>query len=185
MIGRLAVCALLAAQVVPAFAAKDEVEYLIPEDWDSKKDEAKPAGGLPLTSKELESGMKKRFKEVPQCSGVAFGKAQAMKNGEVIYQTLSLKGAQLEMFVEINSAGKVGNAKFLGSKGAKDDPELRLMMCSTYAVMRTLQPELESSEAALKSSSRAWTLSKQKPFEMAFYFNKIKTQYVPFEMNVY
>ena len=50
MIGRLAVCALLAAQVVPAFAAKDEVEYLIPEDWNSKKDEAKPAGGLPLTS---------------------------------------------------------------------------------------------------------------------------------------
>lgn len=43
MIGRLAVCALLAAQVVPAFAAKDEVEYLIPEDWNSKKDEAKPA----------------------------------------------------------------------------------------------------------------------------------------------
>lgn len=85
MIGRLAVCALLAAQVVPALAAKDEVEYLIPEDWDSKKDEAKPAGGLPLTSKELESGMKKRFKEVPQCSGVAFGKAQAMKNDEVIY----------------------------------------------------------------------------------------------------
>ncbi|UCZ84907.1 hypothetical protein LGQ10_00865 [Pseudomonas sp. L5B5] len=129
--------------------------------------------------------MKKRFKEVPQCSDAAFGKAQAVKNGEVIYQTLSLKGGQLEMFVEINSAGKVGKVKFLGIKGAKNDPELRLMMCSTYAVMRTLQPDLESSDVALKKSSRAWTLSKQKPFEMAFYFNKVKTQYVPFEMIIY
>ena len=95
--------------------------------------------------------MKKRFKEVPQCSDVAFGKAQAVKNSEVIYQTLSLKGGQLEMFVEINSSGKVGKVKFLGIKGAKNDPELRLMMCSTYAVMRTLQPDLESSDVALKN----------------------------------
>ncbi|UQS91718.1 hypothetical protein M5C90_10810 [Pseudomonas chlororaphis subsp. piscium] len=184
MIRRLAVCALLMAQVLPAFAAKEEVEYLIPEDWATKKP-PKQVDGLPLSPKELESGMKKRFKEIPQCSAVSFGTANVVKDGAAVYQTLSQAGAQLDVIIDVNSEGKVGNAKFIGAKGAKDDPELQLMMCSTYAVMRTLQPDLETREKAQKNMKHVWVSAQQKPFEMAFYFNKIKTQYVPFEMNVH
>lgn len=59
------------------------------------------------------------------------------------------------------------------------------MMCSTYAIMRTLQPDYESHDQAMKQMTHIWKSAKDKPFEMAYYFDKMKAQYVPFELNVY
>ncbi|WP_416739075.1 hypothetical protein ACM1ZW_19640 [Pseudomonas sp. NFX71] len=190
MIARILLVALILMPVVSAQAAKkapadDEVEYLIPEDWESKKDEPKAPPSLELTPKAFQVGMAKHIKEIPQCKAAKLGAGSPIKDGQVVYQELKLDGAEVDIILDVNPAGKISNAKFTGPNGAKDNSQLQLMMCSTYAIMRTLQPEYEKPEQAQRNMSHVWKSAATKPFKMAFYFNSIKTQYVPFEMNVF
>lgn len=190
MIARILLVALILMPVVSAQAAKkapadDEVEYLIPEDWESKKDEPKAPPSLELTPKAFQVGMAKHIKEIPQCKAAKLGAGNPIKDGQVVYQELKLDGAEVDIILDVNPAGKISNAKFTGPNGAKDNSQLQLMMCSTYAIMRTLQPEYEKPEQAQRNMSHVWKSAATKPFKMAFYFNSIKTQYVPFEMNVF
>ncbi|MBA4287519.1 MAG: hypothetical protein C0439_00840 [Pseudomonas sp.] len=166
-------------------AASDEVEYLIPEDWDSKKDAPPAPSTLELTPKTFHAGMAKHLKEMPQCSSATLGKGKLLKDGDLVAQVIKQGSAEVDVILEVAKTGKISNAKFTGPKGPKDDPQLRLMMCSTYAIMRTLQPELESPEAAAKSMNTAWVRAAKEPFKMGFYFSSIRTQFVPFEMNVF
>jgi hypothetical protein len=190
MIARNLLLALILIPAISAQAAKkapadEEVEYLIPEDWESKKDEPKAPEVLELTPKSFAAGIAKYVKEVPECAAAKLGKGNPMKDGQVVYQELKLKGAEVDIFLDVSQSGKISNAKFTGPKGVKDDAQVLLMMCSTYAIMRTLQPEYEKPEQAQSNMSHVWKSAATKPFKMAFYFNSIQTQYVPFEMNVF
>lgn len=190
MIARILLVALILIPVASAQAAKkapadDEFEYLIPEDWDSKKDEPKAPEVLELTPKSFEAGIAKYIKEIPQCAAAKLGKGNPIKDGKVVYQELKLNGAEVDIILDVSETGKISNAKFTGPKGAKDDAQLQLMMCSTYAIMRTLQPEYEKPDQARSNMSHVWKSAATKPFKMAFYFNSIQTQYLPFEMNVF
>gem|GEM_PF-2324687 len=190
MIARSLVVALALVPFFTVEAAKkatadDEVEYLIPEDWDSKKDEPSAPASLELTPKSFQAGMVKHIKEIPQCAAATLGKGSPLKDGRVVYQELKMNGAEVDIILDVNPAGKISNAKFTGPNGAKDNAQLQLMMCSTYAVMRTLQPDLEKPEQAQKNMVHVWKSAATKPFKMAFYFNNIQTQYVPFEMTVF
>lgn len=190
MIVRILLVALIFMPVVSAQAAKkatveDEVEYLLPEDWETKKDEPKAPEVLQLTPKSFQGGIAKYIKEIPQCAAAKLGKGNPIKDGQVVYQELKLNGAEVDIILNVSESGKISNAKFTGPNGAKDDAQLQLMMCSTYAIMRTLQPEYEKPEQAQRNMSHVWKSAATKPFKMAFYFNSIQTQYVPFEMNVF
>ena len=190
MIARILLVALILTPFVSAQAAKkvpaeDEVEYLIPEDWESKKDEPKAPPSLELTPKSFQVGMAKHIKEIPQCKAAKLGSGKPIKDGQVVYQELKLNGAEVDIVLSVNPTGKISNAKFTGPNGAKDNAQLELMMCSTYAIMRTLQPEYEKPEMAQRNMSHVWKSAATKPFKMAFYFNSIQTQYVPYEMNVF
>ena len=190
MIARILLVALILIPAVSAQAAKkapadDEVEYLIPEDWESKKDEPKVPEALELTPKSFGTGIAKYIKEIPQCAAAKLGKGNPIKDGKIVYQELKLNGVEVDIILDVNEAGKISNAKFTGPKGAKDNAQLQLMMCSTYAIMRTLQPKYEKPDQAQSNMSHVWKSAATKPFKMAFYFNSIQTQYVPFEMNVF
>lgn len=190
MIARVLLVALVLIPFVSAQASKqapadEEVEYLIPEDWDSKEDEPKETEALQLTPTSFQAGIKKHMKEIPQCAAAKLDKGSPLNDGQVVYHELTLNGAKVEIFLNVSKSGKILNAKFAATNSAKDDAQLRGMLCSTYAVMRTLQPDLESSDAALKSAKTAWERAKTQPFKMGFYFNSIRTQYVPFEMSVF
>lgn len=176
---------LISAQAAKKPIADEEVEYLIPEDWESKKDEPVAPTSLALTPKSFQVGMLKYIKEIPQCGAARLGKGSPLKGGQVIYQELKMNGVEVDIILDVNSAGKISNAKFTGPRGAKDDAQLRLMMCSTYAIMRTLQPEYEKPAQARENMGYVWTSAETKPFKMAFYSNSIQTQFVPFEMNVF
>lgn len=189
MIARILLVVMLVTPVVFAQAAKkepveDEVEYLIPEDWETKKDEPKAPSTLELTPKTFQAGMAKHIKENPQCASAKWGKAHLMKEGRVVYQELKQNGVEIDIILEVSESGKVSNAKFTGPKDAKDDAQFRLMMCTTYAVMRALQPDVETPEQARRNMAHVWKSATRKPFSMAFYFNTIQTQFVPFEMSV-
>lgn len=173
------------AEAAETVAAKDEVEYLIPEDWESKKDVPQSPPTLQLTPKSLQAGIGKHVKEIPQCKTAALGAGNILNEGRVVYQELKLGDAKVEMILDVNPSGKISNAKFSGPDGARDSAQLQAMMCATYAVMRTLQPSLETPDKARKNMGHVWKLAETKPFKMAFYFNNIQTQYVPFEMNVF
>lgn len=181
----LALVPLVSAQAAKKATADDEVEYLIPEDWESKKAEPAAPPSLELTPKSFQVGMVKHIKEIPQCVTAKLGQGSPLKDGQVVYQELKMNGAEVDIILDVNPAGKISNAKFTGPNGAKDDAQLQLMMCSTYAIMRTLQPEYEKPAQARKNMGHVWKSAATKPFKMAFYFNNIQTQYVPFEMNVF
>lgn len=140
---------------------------------------------LDLTPKSFQAGMGKHLKEIPQCAAAKLSKADQIKDGRVVYHTLTMNGASVEVLLDLGKAGKIAKAKFTGAAGANNDAQLRAMMCSTYAVMRTLQPDYETPDQAQSNMSHLWKSAASKPFTKAFYFNTIKAQYVPFEMNVY
>lgn len=140
---------------------------------------------LDLTPKSFQAGMGKHLKEIPQCAAAKLGNGELIKGGKVVYQTLKMNGASVEVILDVSVKGKISNAKFTGAEGAQNDAQLRAMMCSTYAVMRTLQPEYETPTQAQSNMNHLWSSAASKPFTKAFYFNTIKAQYVPLEMNVY
>ncbi|WJM94950.1 hypothetical protein QEP73_15320 [Pseudomonas defluvii] len=187
MFTRTAVIGLFMLPLLAGAASKksDEVEYLIPEDWDSKKSEAPAESYLELTPKSFQAGMKKHLKEIPQCASAKLSNAEPIKDGKVVYHTIKLNNAAVDVLLDVNGKGKISNAKFTGPESAKNDPQLAVMMCSTYAIMRTLQPEYEKPQQAQKNMKHVWQSAASKPFRMAFYYNNIKTQFVPFEMNVF
>lgn len=163
----------------------EEVEYLIPEDWDSKKSEVPAESYLELTPKSFQAGMMKHLNEIPQCASAKLSKAEPIKDGKVVYHSIKLNDASVDVLLDVNGKGKISNAKFTGPQSAKSDPQLAVMLCSTYAIMRTLQPKYETPQQARSNMNHVWKSAATKPFKMAFYFNNIKTQFVPFEMNVF
>ncbi|MPQ68317.1 MULTISPECIES: hypothetical protein [unclassified Pseudomonas] len=183
---RLMVAILLMTHAFSATAKQEEeFVYLLPEDYQDEQGTPQKDKSLNLTPREFKEGVIKYLKQIPQCSLSKLTPEHMINDGAVIYQELNLGGAKLDVFVDVAESGKISKIKFLESRGSKDE-SLQAIMCSTYAVMRTLWPDekLQSHEQALDSMTRLWTLAADKPFEMSFFFDKIKAQVVPFLMEV-
>ncbi|NWL47168.1 hypothetical protein DM819_15235 [Pseudomonas hunanensis] len=187
MFARSAVMVLFLLPLVAGAASKkgDDVEYLIPEDWDSKKAEAPQEVHLDLTANSFLVSMRKHLKEIPQCSTAKLSDANPIKGGQVVYHTIKLNSASVDVLLDVDGKGKISNAKFTGVESPRNDPQMVAMLCSTYAIMRTLQPVYETPEQAQGNMTHLWKSASEKPFKMAFYSNNIKAQVIPFEMNVF
>ena len=101
------------------------------------------------------------------------------------YQEFKLGNVTFTAVLKISEKDKLTNIQITSTSNAKNEQARQGMLCSTYSVMRMLQPKLASKDDALKEAGHLWTLAKEAPFEMTYYFDRIKAQFTPFELNVY
>lgn len=140
---------------------------------------------LMITLHDLNKGMVKFFKTIPQCSNATLTEPRLFKDGKNSYQEIILNSSKIDVITDIAESGKLTNIKFTSMGKIKNDSDLRAMMCSAYSVMRTLQPKDITQEDALKQAKHLWISSKDKPYETSYFSDKIKAQHIPFEFNVY
>jgi hypothetical protein len=140
---------------------------------------------LPLTAKQFDKGVKKYFKTFPQCAEIKIDELRLFNDGANGYQEFQLDNITFTVMLNIDEKDKLTNIQITSSGNAKNEQARQGMLCSTYAVMRMLQPKLASKDDALKQAGHLWVLAKDAPFEMTYYFDRIKAQFVPFELNVY
>jgi hypothetical protein len=181
-------CALLLSVAATAATkkAEEKFEYLLPEDWKETQEgdgsAAKPTS-LELTPKAFQAGMKKYVKEEEDCRSTSFGPLHPLKEGAVVYQEAKLEGATAQMFLDVASSGKITSAKFEAPQ--KDAEHLMLMTCTTYALMRTMQPKYATQASAHGDVVHLWTEAQVKPFSKAFFFNTFKAQVIPLQLEVF
>lgn len=174
MIARLLLLCLLATPALAVHAA-------------SKADpKAKPAAegtGLSVTPKALQAGMQSFIKEEADCRSVTFGSVRTLKNGAQLRQKLQREDAEVDMALDVSKAGKVSNLRFAAD--TKDPAHLTVMLCATYAAMRTLQPMLENRDIARQAALQLWQDAQQKTVTKEFYNERFRAQMAPFELNAF
>lgn len=163
----LALC-LLALPALSAFAAKPT-----------------PATeqGLPLTPAQLQAGMKRFIQEEADCRSVSFEKVRTQKKGTMIRQKLERDGANIDTAIELSKAGKVANLRLQAD--TKDPAHLTVMLCATYAAMRSLQPALERPELARQAALDLWQQAQQGTVTKTFHGQSFRAQMSPFEVNAF
>jgi hypothetical protein len=129
--------------------------------------------------------MTKHLAEMPDCADAKLDAPNPMRDGSIVLHELKSDDASVDIMLQVDQTGKLSEAKFTGPESPKNDPQLQLMMCATYAIMRTLQPQYETPAQASKNVAHVWKSAANKPFKMAFYFNTIDTRLLPFEMVVH
>lgn len=174
MIARMLLLCLLAT---PAFSAQ-----AAPKAQATPKPAA-PEKGLQITPKALQAGMQAFIREEQDCRSVTFAGVRTLKKGAVIRQKLQREGAEVDVSLDVSKAGNVTNARFAAD--TKDPAHLTVMLCATYAVMRTLQPKAVSQEAARQAALELWQQAQQKPTTKTFAPNRFKAQMAPFELNAF
>jgi hypothetical protein len=174
MVARLLLICLL---VAPTFAAQAETQK------ETRPKQSAPDNGLGVTSKALQDGLQRFIKEEADCRAVNFEKVRTFKKGTVIRQKLEREGARLDMSLSISKAGTVSSARFAAP--TKDPAHLTVMLCATYAAMRTLQPKGQGPEAARKAALELWQGAQQKPLARSFGGQTFKAQMAPFELNAF
>ena len=174
MIARMLLLCLLAT---PAFSAQ-----AAPKAQATPKPAA-PEKGLQITPKALQAGMQAFIREEQDCRSVTFAGVRTLKKGAVIRQKLQREGAEVDVSLDVSKAGNVTNARFAAD--TKDPAHLTVMLCATYAVMRTLQPKAVSPEAARQAALELWQQAQQKPTTKTFAPNRFKAQMAPFELNAF
>lgn len=140
---------------------------------------------LTLTAKQFDKGVKKYFNTIPQCAEIKVDKLRLINDGANGYQEFKLGNVTFTVVLKISEKNKLTNIQITSTSNAKNEQARQGMLCSTYSVMRMLQPKLASKDDALKQAGHLWTLAKEAPFEMTYYFDRIKAQFTPFELNVY
>lgn len=140
---------------------------------------------LTLTAKQFDKGVKKYFNTIPQCAEIKVDELRLINDGANGYQEFKLGNVTFTVILKISEKDKLTNIKITSTGNAKNEQARQGMLCSTYSVMRMLQPKLASKGDALKQAGHLWTLAKEAPFEMTYYFDRIKAQFVPFELNIY
>ncbi|MWP47436.1 hypothetical protein [Gilliamella sp. Pas-s27] len=140
---------------------------------------------LPLTAKQFDKGIKKYFNTIPQCAEMKVDELRLINDGANGYQEFNLGNVTFTVILKINEKDKLTNIQITSTGNAKNEQARQGMLCSTYSVMRMLQPKLASKDDALKQAGHLWVLAKDAPFEMTYYLDRIKAQFVPFELNVY
>ena len=187
MITRLLLLCLIAAPFAALADKKktDDVEYLLPADFDDASAADNPAkkAGLALTVKTFQAGMKKNIGDDVDCKTAKLTALSSMKKGAVVYQQIDVSGAKLDVFLDIGPKSQITNARFESS--VKDQDHLVAMLCATYGLMRTIEPKYITPAAAKKDALHLWQEAQAKPFTKAFMFNTFKAQMTPFQMNVF
>jgi hypothetical protein len=168
----LALC-LLALPVVPALAAKPA----------AKATPVAGEQGLPLTPAQLQSGMQRFIQEEADCRSVSFEKVRIQKNGAMIRQKLERDGADIDTAMDVSKAGKVANLRLQAD--TKDPAHLTVMLCATYAAMRSLQPALERPELARQAALELWQQAQQGTVTKTFHGQSFRAQMSPFEVNAF
>lgn len=140
---------------------------------------------LPLTAKQFNNGVKQYFKTIPQCSTIEIDEMRLFNDGTNGYQEFKKGNITFAVILKIDEKNKLSNIQITSSTNAKNEQSRQGMLCSTYAVMRMLQPKLATKEDALKQAGHLWELAKDEPFEMTYFNDRIKARFVPFEINVY
>jgi hypothetical protein len=172
MMPRLVLLCLFALPMLPAQAAKK------PEP----KPHAAPETSLGITAATLQAGMKKYIQEEADCRSVTFGDTKALKKGARVRQRLQRDGAQVDVTLDVSKAGNVSNARFAAP--TKDPAHLTVMLCATYAVMRTLQPKGQALDTARSTALEMWQKAQQQPVQVPFAAHQFRAQMKPFELNV-
>lgn len=142
-----------------------------------------PQGRLNLTPQALQAGVKRFIKEEADCRSVTFESIRTQKKGAVIRQKLAREGAKVDMTLEVTKAGKVSNARFAAP--TKDPAHLTVMLCGTYALMRTLQPSPGSPDMARQAALDLWQQAQQKTYTKALGNARFRAQMAPFEVNAF
>ncbi|WP_263262091.1 hypothetical protein [Pseudomonas sp. RIT-PI-S] len=143
---------------------------------------ATPTKALELTPEGLQTGMKKYIQEEADCRSTDFGKIVPLK-GARIRQQLEREGAKVNMVLDVAQSGQLTNIRFAAE--VKDQAHLTLMLCATYATMRTLQPTAQPPGTVKSTVLQLWQDAQQKPSAKPFYSSTLKAQMTPFELNVY
>ena len=187
MIARLLVLCFIAVPF-SALADKkktDDVEYLLPADFDDASVATKPdkKPGLQLTAKAFQAGMKKFIGDDVDCKTAKLTAPSSMKNGKVVYQQIDVAGSKLDVFLDVGAESRITNVRF--ESGVKDQDHLVAMLCATYGLMRTIEPKYITPAAVKKDALHLWQEAQTKPFSKAFMFNTFKAQMVPFQVNVF
>lgn len=129
---------------------------------------------LPLTAKQFDSGIKKYFKTIPQCSTIKVDEMRLFNNGANGYQEFKQGNITFTVILKIDEKDKLTNIQITSSStNSKNEQSRQGMLCSTYAVMRMLQPKLATKEDALKQAGLLWKLAKDAPFEMSYFNDRI------------
>lgn len=158
-------------------------EYLLPEDWETNP---RPKNTeLLITLSDFNKRMPKYFKTIPQCRAAKFSKPKLINDGKSAYQEIELNTSKIDVIATIADSKKLTNISFTSEGKIKNDNDLQAMMCATYSIMRTLQPDYETQDGALRQASHLWKISKDKPFELSYFFDRIKAQHTPFELTIY
>jgi hypothetical protein len=174
MVARLLLLSLLAmSPFTVQAAAKTE----------AKPKQAAPEKGLKLTPKALQAGMQTYIREEDDCRSVTFGSTRPLKKGAVIRQKLQRQGADVDMSLDISKSGNVSNLRV--SADTKDPAHLTVMLCATYAAIRTLQPKAQSPGSARQAALALWQEAQQKPSTKVFQSSRFKAQMTPFELNAF
>lgn len=149
----------------------------------AKAKPAEPQSSLNLTPQALQAGVQRFIKEEADCGSVTFESVRTQKKGAVIRQKLEREGAKVDMTLEVAKSGKVSNARFAAP--TKDPAHLTVMLCGTYALMRTLQPNPGNPAVARQAALDLWQQAQQKTYTKALGNAKFRAQMAPFEVNAF
>lgn len=136
------------------------------------------AGTLTQTPKALQSGIVKYSKKIPQCASVKSSVVQG------VWQRLDYGVGKIEVNYKVTEAG-LESVTLNAPNSPKDNGQLHAMMCATAALMQSMQPEYITQESALSQAAHIWKSSVKAPFTMAFIFDQMTAQHVPFQLKAW
>ncbi|AYN21602.1 hypothetical protein D3M96_14315 [Alcaligenes aquatilis] len=139
---------------------------------------ASNVSAMQLTKAQLDKGIKKYMKEVPQCQAIKVIADQQV--GESWFYTLR-GNVDVDIVVGLEG-GRVQRIEAISAD--RNDGAMRDMMCLTVGLMRGIQPEYVSIEDALKEGTHLWSGAAQKPFKKAFYFDTFTAKLTPLSLVV-
>ncbi len=139
-----------------------------------------PASSTELIKDQLDSGFAKYLQEIPQCASMVVAKALSVQDGTA--WSYDLQGqADFTMLVEVQSQ----QVKSITVDHRQEFPDaMQDMLCVTYSLIRTLQPDLSNPEDAFMQAQGLWAVAKTKPVQKNYLFNSFKVQSHPVKLTV-
>ena len=132
------------------------------------------AGELGVTAKSLDAGVKKYLSTDPDCKKIKWPVPTVGNNGNTRLYRVDGYSA-FEVVANVSKSGKLSTITMNTAK--PDTASATDALCISYAVMRTLQPEYETKDAALSNAIHLWKeASSRKFFRKAFYFDVIEAK---------
>ena len=157
-------------------AVAEEIEYLLPPDWETKPAAEPRAATLSYGKAEFTARFVAAAREVPQCKGIKLSKDHPLM------QQIQLNGAKADVFWKGDP--QLLSVRFVSNGSQRDDASMRLMMCSAYATVRAAQPDVYDMAGAMEVARSVWTRSKAGPSKTAVAFDVIHAQLTPLQFEL-